>query len=151
MWKTIETYFNDRLYLYYRTPAGSLPVELTQPRERYVVVQLSSGNYTLATLASEIQTELINALDSTAKGFTSFVVSSDALNTTLTISMTGSSNQVYFKLYTDSDVILSTQYFSGYSIDPGNLKSASDIITLIKPMSYNTTMKTVFVNLESYK
>ena len=147
MWKTIVTDFNDRLYLYYRAPAGSLPVQLTQPRERYVVVQLSSGNYTLTTLASEIQTKLINALDATARSFTSFVVSADALNTTLTISMTGSSNQVYFKLFTDVEVIASPQPWSGYSIDPGNLKSANDIITLIKPMNYNTTMKTRFVNL----
>jgi hypothetical protein len=147
VWKTIETDFNDRLYLYYRTPAGSLPVQLTQPRERYVVVQLSSGNYTLATLASEIQTKLINALDATARSFTSFVVSADALNTTLTISMTGSSNQVYFKLFTDAEVIPSTQYWTGYSIDPGNLKSANDIITLVKPMNYNTTMTTGFINL----
>ena len=51
--------------------------------------------------------------------------------------MTGSSSQVYFELFTDSEVAPSTQYWSGYSIDPGNLKSGNDIITLIKPVSYN--------------
>ena len=145
VWKTIETDFNDRLYLFYRTPSGSTTVQLTIPREIYTVVQLSSGNYTLATLATEIQTKLINALDATARSFTSFVVSADALNTTLTISMTGSSNQVYFKLFTDVEVIASPQSWSG--IDPGNLKSANDIITLVKPMSFNTTMKNGFINL----
>ena len=60
--------------------------------------------------------------------------------------MTGSSSQVWFKLYTDAEV-KSTIGLYWIGSDPGNLKSANDVLTLVKPMADTTSYKTGFVNL----
>jgi hypothetical protein len=96
VWKTIEENFNDKLYLYYHTPSGPLPSQLAISNSKYVAIKIPEGNYTLADLATTLQPLLNNALNTTAKSFTSFVVSSDALNQSLTISMTGSSTYCWF-------------------------------------------------------
>lgn len=149
VWQTIEENFNDKLYLYYHTPSGSLPAQLAVSNSQYVVIKIPEGNYTLASLETTLPTLLTNALNATARSFTSFVVSSDALNQSLTISMTGSSTYVWFKFLTDREV--STTYSSitwgGESFDRSNPQSANDIFKFVKPMEVNATLNTGFVNL----
>jgi len=102
VWQTIEK--NDKLYLYYHTPSGPLPSQLAISNSKYVVIKIPEGNYTLATLESTLPTLLTNALNTTARSFTSFVVTKDELTQSLTISMTGSSTYCWFKFLTDREV-----------------------------------------------
>ena len=143
VWKTIEEGFNDRLYLRYNTP---FPTPTSAVVGRHVIVYLDEGNYTLSELATQIQTKINASIDDVAKAQTSFVVTADAKTHTITISMTGNSSQVWFKLYTDAEVISTTGlYWIGS--DPGNLKSANDVLTLVKPMENTTSYRAGFVNL----
>ena len=149
VWQTIEEHFNDKLYLYYHTPSGSLPAQLAVSNSQYVVIKIPEGNYTLATLESTLPTLLTNALNATARSFTSFVVTKDELTQSLTISMTGSSTYCWFKFLTDREV--STTYSSitweGESFDRNNPQSANDIFKFVKPVELNATLNTGFVNL----
>ena len=111
-----------------------------------MIVYLDEGNYTVSELASQIQAKINASIDDVAKAQTSFVVTSDAKTHTITISMTGTSSQVWFKLYTDAEVI-STIGLCWIGSDPGNLKSANDVLTLVKPMADTTSHITGFVNL----
>jgi hypothetical protein len=56
VWKTIEEEFNDSLFLSYIVPGASSALT-----EKYVVVTLTEGNYTLSELATELQTRLNGA------------------------------------------------------------------------------------------
>ena len=78
--------------------------------------------------------------------YTTFTVTPDATNHRLTISMSGSSSTVSFKLYTDAEVV-STIGLYWIGSDPGNLKSANDVLTLVTPMDNTTSHQTGFVNL----
>ena len=60
--------------------------------------------------------------------------------------MSGSSGTVWFKLYTDAEVV-STIGLYWIGSDPGNLKSANDVLTLVTPMDNTTSHQTGFVNL----
>ena len=113
---------------------------------RHVIVYLDEGNYTLPELAAQVQTKINASIDDVSKAQTSFVVTSDAETHTITISMTGNSSQVWFKLYTDAQVV-STIGLYWIGSDRGNLKSANDVLTLVKPMADTTSYKTGFVNL----
>jgi hypothetical protein len=75
-----------------------------------------------------------------------FNVSNDLKNQTLTISITASNLNVCFKLYTDAEVVRDIRNY-WTTVDPGNLRSANDIITHIKPMVRDSTFTTGFVNL----
>jgi len=149
VWQTIEENFNDKLYLYYHTPSGPLPSQLAISNSKYVAIKIPEGNYTLATLESTLPTLLTNALNATARSFTSFVVTKNELTQSLTISMTGSSTYVWFKFLTDKEV--STTYSSitwgGESFDRSNPQSANDIFKFVKPMDVNATLNTGFLNL----
>ena len=142
VWKTIEEGFNDRLYLRYNTPFPPAPGSVG----RHVIVYLAEGNYTLTQLAAHIQAQINGAIDDIAKSYTSFTVTPDATNHRLTISMSGSSGTVWFKLYTDAEVV-STIGLYWIGSDPGNLKSANDVLTLVTPMDNTTSHQTGFVNL----
>ena len=142
VWKTIEEGFNDRLYLMYSTPLPPAPGSIG----RHVIVYLTEGNYKLAELAAHIQTQINASIDDVAKSYTTFAVTPDATNNSLTISMTGSSSTVWFKLYTDAEVV-STIGLYWIGSDPGNLKSANDVLTLVSPMKLTTSYQTGFVNL----
>ena len=142
VWKTIEEGFNDRLYLMYSTPFPLAPGSVG----RHVIVYLTEGNYKLAELAAHIQTQINASIDDVAKSYTTFAVTPDATNSSLTISMTGSSSTVWFKLYTDAQVV-STIGLNWIGSDPGNLKSANDVLTLVSPMKLTTSYQTGFVNL----
>ena len=85
VWKTIEEGFNDRLYLRYTTPFPPAPGSVG----RHVIVYLTEGNYKLTELATHIQTKINASIDDVAKTYTSFVVTADATNNSLNISMTG--------------------------------------------------------------
>jgi len=146
VWTTVEEDKNDRLYLYYRTTSGHLPVQLATKSESWRVVTLTPRNYNLSTLATEIQTQLNDALDSNAKSFTSFIVTSDATSFSITISLSSTSN-CYFKLYTDSEVRSSSINWIGGSVDPYNVKSANDVLKLVSPMDETTSITSGFVNL----
>ena len=100
VWKTIEEDFNDRLYLLCSRPFPPAPGSVG----RHVIVQLVEGNYTLTELASHIQSQITASIDDIAKSYTSFTVTADARNHRLTISMSGSSSTVWFKLYTDAEL-----------------------------------------------
>ena len=142
VWKTIEEGFNDRLYLMYSTPLPPAPGSIG----RHVIVYLTEGNYKLAELAAHIQTQINASIDDVAKSYTTFAVTADTTNNSLTISMTGSSSTVSFKLYTDAEVV-STIGLYWIGSDPGNLKSANDVLTLVSPMKITTSYQTGFVNL----
>ena len=101
VWKTIEEGFNDRLCLMCSTPFPPAPGSVG----RHVIVYLTEGNYKLAELATHIQTRINASIDAIAKTYTTFAVTPDATNNSLTISMTGSSSTVSFKLYTDAEVV----------------------------------------------
>ena len=75
-----------------------------------------------------------------------FNVSNDLKNQTLTISITASNDDVSFRLYTDAEVIREVRNY-WTTVDPGNLRSASDIITHVKPMVRDSSFTTGFVNL----
>ena len=111
-----------------------------------MIVYLTAGNYKLAELAAHIQTRINASIDDIERAYTSFAVTPDATNHTLTISMTGSSSTVWFKLYTDAEVV-STIGLYWIGSDPGNLKSANDVLTLVSPMTNTTSYQTGFVNL----
>ena len=145
VWNTIEEGFNGRLYLKYATPFLGSTVSVG----RHVIVYLDEGNYTLSELASHIQTKINASIDSTAKTHTTFSVTSELKTHTITISMTGNSSQVWFKLYTDAEVV-STIGLYWIGSDPGNLKSANDVLTLVKPMA-DTTSQNRVREFESYK
>ena len=102
VWNTIEEGFNDRLYLRYNTP---FPTPTSAVVGRHVIVYLDEGNYALSELATRIQRKIDASIDDAAKAQTSFVVTSDATTHAITISMTGTSNQVRLNLYTDAEVI----------------------------------------------
>ena len=149
VWQTIDEDFNDRLYLYYNTPSGT-PASPGDLESRYLVVKLSPGNYTLTELATEIQTKFRNALTDTAKLFTTFNVSTNVSTNSLTISLSGTYN-VSFKLYTDDEVesshLLWTGGFFGV-VDPGNAKSANDVLSHVIPMNRSSSWTSGFVNLQ---
>ena len=146
--------------MYYRGPPitqtdSSGQTFIVNTQQSYKVVTLAQNNYTLQGLANEIQTKLRASLDSymTSVG-SNFAVTFDASTNSLTISMTGTNPDCYFKLLTDAEV---KQNFAGMrligaswvgaSVDPGNLKSANDVLKLVKPMSITTSWVSGFVNL----
>jgi hypothetical protein len=155
VWKTIEENFNDKLYLFYHTPQGTLPVQLPLRNDHYKVVTIPEGNYTLTSLASKLQELLNNALNATAKIFTTFVVTPDAVNNSITISMSGSSSTVWFYFLTDRQVSLEVNKSilwtdlngNTYSIDRNNPQSANDILKFTSPMDITTSVNTGFLNL----
>ena len=147
VWKAIEDNINDQLYLYCHAPSGPLPSQLATSNSTCVIVKIPEGNYALATLETTLPTSLNNALNTTARSFTSFVVTKDELNQSSSISMTRSSTYVRFNFLSDREV--STTYSSitweGENIDRNNLQSANDIFKFVKPAKVDTTMNTRFV------
>ena len=150
VWQTINTDFNDRLYLQQRGADVN-----GQANQSYKVVQLAQGNYTLPALAAEIQAKLRSALDTfmTSAGV-SFNVTFDTVANSLTISLSGSSSVCSFRLLTDRDVVLSLSpvmrnsiTWQGGNIDPGNLMSANDVLKLVTMMLPTRTWTSGFVNL----
>ena len=141
VWKTVEEGFNDSLFLSYIVPGagGSLT-------EKFRVVVLEEGNYTLPELSAQLQTKLNAIREPSDVSQISFTVSNDLKNQTLTISITASNDDVSFRLYTDAEVIKEIRNY-WTTVDPGNLRSANDIITHVKPMVRNSTFTTGFVNL----
>ena len=141
VWKTVEDGFNDSLFLSYIVPGagGSLT-------ETFRVVVLEEGNYTLPELSAQLQTKLNAIREPSDVSQISFTVSNDLKNQTLTISITASNDDVSFRLYTDAEVIKEIRNY-WTTVDPGNLRSANDIITHVKPMVRNSTFTTGFVNL----
>ena len=143
VWKTIETDFNDKLYMIYAYPPPSTP---TTSRAQPVVVQLDEGNYTLTQLATNLQDKLNDALNSDAILATTFVVTANLSNNTLTISMSGTNSYVWFNILTDAEAQAAPRsYWDGFN--PGNPQSANDILTRISPMANTTSYTTGFVNL----
>ena len=114
--------------------------------EKYFVVRLTEGNYTLPELATHLQTKLNAIREPNDVSQILFDVSNDLRNQTLTISITASNLNGCFKLYTDAEVVRDIRNY-WTTVDPGNLRSANDIITHIKPMVRNSTFTTGFVNL----
>ena len=141
VWMTVEEGFNDSLFLSYIVPGvgGSLI-------EKYFVVRLTEGNYTLPELSTHLETKLNAIREPNDVSQILFDVSNDLKNQTLTISITASNLHVCFKLYTDAEVIREIRNY-WTTVDPGNLRSANDIITHIKPMVRDSTFTTGFVNL----
>ena len=141
VWKTVEEGFNDSLFLSYVVLGadGSLT-------EKFRVVVLEEGNYTLAELSAQLQTKLNAIREPSDVSQINFTVSNDLKNQTLTISITASNDDVSFRLYTDAEVIKEIRNY-WTTVDPGNLRSANDIITHVKPMVRNSTFTTGFVNL----
>ena len=141
VWKTVEEGFNDSLFLSYVVLGvdGSLT-------EKFRVVVLEEGNYTLLELSAQLQTKLNAVKEPNDVSQISFIVSNDLKNQTLTISITASNDDVSFRLYTDAEVIKEIRNY-WTTVDPGNLRSANDIITHVKPMARNSTFTTGFVNL----
>jgi len=141
VWKTVEEGFNDSLFLSYVVLGadGSLT-------EKFRVVVLEEGNYTLPELSAQLQTKLNAIREPNDVSQISFTVSNDLKNQTLTISITASNDDVSFRLYTDAEVIKEIRNY-WTTVDPGNLQSANDIITHVKPMVRNSTFTTGFVNL----
>ena len=141
VWKTVEEGFNDSLFLSYVVLGadGSLT-------EKFRVVVLEEGNYTLPELSAQLQTKLNAIREPSDVSQISFTVSNDLKNQTLTISITASNDDVSFRLYTDAEVIKEIRNY-WTTVDPGNLRSANDIITHVKPMVRNSTFTTGFVNL----
>ena len=141
VWKTVEEGFNDSLFLSYVVLGadGSLT-------EKFRVVVLEEGNYTLPELSAQLQTKLNAIREPNDVSHSSFIVSNDLKNQTLTISITASNDDVSFRLYTDAEVIKEIRNY-WTTVDPGNLRSANDIITHVKPMVRNSTFTTGFVNL----
>ena len=141
VWKTVEEGFNDSLFLSYIVPGvgGSLI-------EKYFVVVLEEEKYTLPELAAHLQTKLNAFREPSDVSQISFIVSKDLKNQTLTISITATNDDVSFRLYTDAEVVRDIRNY-WTTVDPGNLRSANDIITHVKPMVRNSTFTTGFVNL----
>ena len=141
VWKTVEEGFNDSLFLSYVVLGvdGSLT-------EKFRVVVLEEGNYTLPELSAQLQTKLNAIREPSDVSQIAFTVSNDLKNQTLTISITASNDDVSFRLYTDAEVIKEIRNY-WTTVDPGNLQSANDIITHVKPMVRNSTFTTGFVNL----
>lgn len=141
VWKTVEEGFNDSLFLSYVVLGadGSLT-------EKFRVVVLEEGNYTLPELSAQLQTKLNAVREPNDVSQIAFAVSNDLKNQTLTISITASNDDVSFRLYTDAEVIKEIRNY-WTTVDPGNLRSANDIITHVKPMVRNSTFTTGFVNL----
>ena len=119
------------------------------------MITIPEGNYRLSELATKLSRVLNDALNSTAKQFTTFVVTSDATNFSITISMTGSSSSVWFKFFTDREVASEiyrnvdwkNRLGNSVSVNRGNLESANDIFKFTSPMDIDTTLATGFVNL----
>ena len=141
VWKTVEEGFNDSLFLSYIVlgASGSLT-------EKFRVVVLEEGNYTLPELSAQLQTKLNAIREPPDVSQIVFNVSNDLKNQTLTISITASNDDVSFRLYTDAEVIKEIRNYWA-TVDPGNLRSANDIITHVKPMERDSTFTTGFVNL----
>ena len=76
-----------------------------------------------------------------------FVVTSDLRNNTISISLASTANpDICFKLHTDAEVIRDVRnYWS--TVDPGNLRSANDVITNVARRIRDTVLTTGFVNL----
>ena len=66
------------------------------------------------------------------------------ISRTITLSITASNDDVSFRLYTDAEVIREIRNY-WTTVDPGNLQSANDIITHVKPMVRDSTFTTGFV------
>ena len=156
VWQTIETGFNDRLYLYFRGPDIMNGQYVQTVQQTYKVVTLDQNNYTLAALAEEIQKKLRAALDPyMISAGASFNVTFNGLSNSLTITMTGSNTSCSFRLLTDQDVQLSLSpilaksiSWVGDSIDPGNLKSANGVISHAVMMLPTMSWTSGFVNLQ---
>ena len=142
VWNTIEEEFNDCLFLSYIVPGASSALT-----EKYVVVTLTEGNYTLSELATELQTRLNGARLPSDAANIAFVVTSDLRNNTIRISLASTANpDICFKLHTDAEVIRdSRNYWT--TVDPGNLRSANDVITNVALTKRDTVLTTGFVNL----
>ena len=124
VWKTIEDEFNDDLLLSYIVPGVSSALT-----EKFVVVTFNEGNYTLSELATEFQTRLNGARGPSDISHTAFVVTSDLRNNTIRISLASTANpDICFKMHTDAEVIRDTRNY-WTTVDPGNLRSANDVIT----------------------
>jgi len=155
VWKTIEEGFNDSLFLSTHTPPGPLPAQQAIANDHFTVITIPEGNYTLIELATRLSQLLNDALNSTARQFTTFVVSPDANNFSITISMTGSSSSVWFKFLTDREVAFEiyrnvdwkNSLGNSVSVNRGNLESANDIFKFTSPMDIDATLHTGFVNL----
>ena len=142
VWNTIETDFNDKLYMSYIVPGvGS---DLT---ENYVIVTLAEGDYTLVQFASELQRKMNEARRPSDVYLIAFVVTSNIRSNAITISLASTADSnICFKLYTDAKVV---KYIRDYwtTVDPTKLQSANDVITNVKRNVRNTTSTTGFVNL----
>ena len=96
--------------------------------EKYVVVTLTEGTYTLSELATELQTRLNGARLPSDVANIAFVVTSDLRNNTIRISLASTTNpDICFKLYTDAEVVRDIRNY-WTTTDPGNLRSANDVI-----------------------
>lgn len=142
VWKTIEDDINDRLYVKYTTgPGVGIP--------NYIVVQLTSQNYTGATLATEIQTKL----NSMANAFISFTCEYIA-SPDFSLRIRCSGDNAKFKIYTDTELLQagsSIQWLNNLAllVNVGIPNTANDIIKNVVPMSDSTELVTDFVNLQS--
>ena len=151
VWKTIEDNVNDRLYLEYTSPNGSLPVLQARPSTNYEVFRLASGNYTGATLATEIQ----NKLNQVTNSYITFTVTYDTTQLSITITCNGTNTS--FKIYTDQEIVqhglssIHTPWHSstGLVVDPGNPNTINDLTKVNVPRDSARTLTTDFVNLKS--
>ena len=96
VWKTIEGGFNDKLYLFTHTPSGPLPAQLAVANDQFTVITIPEGNYTLSELATRLSQVLNDALNSTARQFTTFAVTPHATNFSITapVALSGSSSSL---------------------------------------------------------
>jgi len=98
VWNTIETGFNDKLYMSYSIDYLTF--------DHYVPVTLTEGDYTLTQFASELQTKLNEAVLASHRSNLVFVVTGNLRNNTITISLTQlTAPRGSFKIYTDAEVI----------------------------------------------
>ena len=90
---------------------------------------LAEGNYTLSELERELQTKLNGVRESSDVSHIAFVATSDLKHNTIRISLASTANpDICCKVYTDAEVVRDIRN-SWTTVDPGNLRSANDVIT----------------------
>ena len=143
VWRTIEENVNDRLYLRYK----SIELVGAQPTTKHAVIQLPSGNYTGANLATAVQ----QALNTRTLGMT-WSVAYDDTQYSIAIACTGNPSNYNFKFFTDAEIAAvgnSVTWEGGMGVDPNNPMSANDLLKITIPKSDSQLLTTDFVNLQS--
>ena len=134
VWKTIETDYNDKLYIQTIDNATYQSVNW--------VVPLAAGTYTNTTLATALQTTLIGSVGSDV-----FAVVGTSTDNSLSI--TTQDNTHLFRILTDTEVL---GYNWGTIVNTNNLASANDIIknyaTPSKTYNLDNPFKVDFLDLQ---